>query len=115
MKLFLTSKFHHVAGDIAGKLSEEQKQSVVFIITPIKYRTFNDKELDWHYQNLDAMQKHGYNYEFYDIIGKTSGDIAGDLAKYKTIYVEGGNPFFFMQEAYKNNFGAYLKNDSKRE
>jgi dipeptidase E len=25
------------------------------------------------------------------------------------MYVEGGNPFFFMQESHKNNFGDYLK------
>lgn len=109
MKLFLTSKFHHVAEDIAGKLSDEQKQSVVFITTPFKYREFKESELAWHYNNLGAMQKHGYKYDFYDIIGKTSSDIERDLAKYQVMYVEGGNPFFFMQEANKNNFGDYIK------
>lgn len=109
MKLFLTSKFHHVAHDIALKLSEEQKQSVIYITTPFKYREFKESELDWHYNNLDAMSKCGYKYEFYDIIGKTGSDIERDLVKYQTMYVEGGNPFFFMQEAHKNNFGDYVK------
>lgn len=109
MKLYLTSKFHHVAHDIADKLSDEQRQSVVFITTPFKYRQFKESELDWHYANLEAMKKYGYNYDFYDIIGKTNSDFERDLAKYHTIYVEGGNSFFFMQEAYKNNFGDYLK------
>lgn len=109
MKLFLTSKFHHVAHDIASKLSDEQKQNVVFITTPFKYRVFKDSELAWHYYNLEAMKKYGYNYEFYDIIGKSSSDIERDLAKYTTMYVEGGNPFFFMQKALKNNFGDYIK------
>ena len=55
------------------------------------------------------MQKYGYKYDFYDIIGKTSSDIERDLAKYQTMYVEGGSPFFFMQKALKNNFGDYVK------
>lgn len=109
MKLYLTSKFHHVAHDIASKLSDEQRQSVVYITTPFKYREFKDSELDWHYYNLEAMQKYGYKYEFYDIIGKTGSDFEHDLSQYQMMYVEGGNPFFFMQEAYKNNFGTYLK------
>ncbi len=91
MKLFLTSKFHHVAEDIASKLSDEQKQSVVFITTPFKYRVFKDSELAWHYNNLDAMKKYGYIYEFYDITGKTSNAIKNDLDKYQTMYVEGGS------------------------
>ncbi len=109
MKLFLTSKFHHVAEDIAPKLSDKQKQNIVFVDTAIKYREFKEGELDWHYANLDAMHKCGYRYEFYDIIGKSGHDIKQDLAKYETIYVEGGNPFFFMQESYKNNFDDYVK------
>lgn len=109
MKLFLTSKFHFVAYNIANKLSEEQKQKVVFITTPFKYRDFKESELVWHYNNLDAMQKHGYKYEFYDIIGKSSSEIERDLAKYQTMYVEGGSAFFFMQEANINNFGDYVK------
>ncbi len=109
MKLYLTSKFHYVAGDIASKLSEEQKQSVVFITTPFGHRKFKESELDWHYNNLKAMKKYGYNYEFYDIMGKSSSDIERDLARYQTMYVEGGSPFFFMQEAHKNNFGDYIK------
>lgn len=109
MKLFLTSKFHYVAEDIASKLSDEQKQKVVYITTPFGYRKFEDSELVWHYNNLEAMKKFGYNYEFYDISGKTSQDIESDLAKYSTIYVEGGSAFYFMQEALKNNFGDYIK------
>jgi len=109
MKLFLTSKFHFVAYNIANKLSEEQKQKVVFITTPFKYRDFKESELVWHYDNLDAMQKYGYKYEFYDIIGKSSNEIERDLAKYQTMYVEGGSAFFLMQEANKNNFGDYVK------
>ncbi len=109
MKLYLTSKFHHVAHDIAHKLSKEQKQKVVFITTPFGYRKFKKSELDWHSNNLDAMKKYGYTYDFYDIIGKTNSDFERELAKYQTMYVEGGNPFFFMQESLKNNFGDYLK------
>ncbi len=109
MKLFLTSKFHIVAGSIASKLTDAQKQSVVFITTPFKYRVFKEAELDWHYNNLEAMSVYGFKYDFYDIIGKSQSDIEHDLSSYQTIYVEGGNPFFFMQEAHKNNFGDYLK------
>lgn len=109
MKLYLTAKFHHVAHDIADKLSLEQKQNVVYITTPFKYRQFNESELDWHYNNLKAMEVNGFKYDFYDIIGKTSSDFERDLSKYQTMYVEGGNAFFFMQEAHKNNFGDYLK------
>lgn len=109
MKLFLTSKFHFVADSIASKLTDAQKQSVVFITTPFKYRVFKEAELDWHYNNLEAMSIYGFKYDFYDIIGKTKSDFERDLAKYQAIYVEGGNPFFFMQEAFKTSFGDYLK------
>ncbi len=108
MKLFLTSKFHHVAEDIAPKLSDNQKQNIVFVDTAIKYREFKEGELDWHYANLDAMHKYGYNYELYDIIGKTGREIERDLAKYETIYVEGGNPYYLLQESQKNGFGDYV-------
>lgn len=113
MKLFLTSKFHHVAHHIARKLSKVQKQSIVFITTPFKYREFKDSELAWHYHNLDAMKKYGYQYEFYDITGKSKDDLQRDLGKFKTMYVEGGNPFFLMQEAHKNDFGEYIKSRLK--
>ena len=43
------------------------------------------------------------------IRGKTNSELETDLAKYKTMYVEGGSPFFFMQEALKNDFGGYVK------
>ena len=109
MKLFLTSKFHHVAQDIAGKLSDDQRQNVVFITTPFHYRQFQESELVWHYNNLTAMKNFGYNYDFYDISSKTSNDLEKDLAKYQVVYVEGGSPFFFMQESYKNDFGVYIK------
>ena len=113
MKLFLTSKFHFVAHNIAGKLSTEQKQSVVFITTGFKYRNHKEGELDWHYKNLTAMDTEGYKYDLYDIIGKSSNDIESDLAKYQTMYVEGGSAFFLMQESLKNNFGDYIKNRVK--
>ncbi len=109
MKLFLTSKFHHVAQDIASKLGDDQRQNVVFITTPFHYRQFQESELVWHYNNLTAMKNFGYNYDFYDICGKTSKDLEKDLAKYQVVYVEGGSPFFFMQESYKNDFGVYIK------
>lgn len=109
MKLYLTAKFHQVAHDIARKLTQVQKQKIVYITTPFKYHQFKESELAWHYYNLNAMKEYGCKYEFYDIIGKTSDDIERDLVKYQTIYIEGGNPFFFMQEAHKNNFGDYVK------
>ncbi len=109
MKLFLTSKFHHVAQDIASKLNDDQRQSVVFITTPFQYRQFQESELVWHYNNLSAMKNYGYSYDFYDISGKTSHDLEKDLAKYQVVYVEGGSPFFFMQESYKNDFDDYIK------
>jgi len=107
--LFLTSKFHHVASNIATKLSNSQKQHLVFIVTPFKYRVFKEVELDWHYANLKAMEENGITFDLYDISGKSEADLARDLAKYESLYVEGGSPFFFMQESLKNNFGEYIK------
>lgn len=108
MKLFLASKFHLVADSIASNLSAAQKSKIVFVETAIKYREFKGGELAWHYANKEAMQRLGMRFDTYDIRGKSTGDLAHDLGQYATIYVEGGNTGFLMQEAEKCSFGGYL-------
>lgn len=108
-RLFLTSKFHYVAGSLASKMSTSEKQRLVFIDTGIKYRVFKDQELDWHYANLEAMRKHGFVFDLYDISGKSNKELNQDLDEYEAMYVEGGNSAYLQQESQKNNFEAYVK------
>lgn len=89
-------------------MTEKQKKNCVFITTPFKYKVFKEAELDWHYANLKAMKENGIEYDIYNITGKSEAELTHDLAKYDAMYVEGGSPFYFMQEAHNNNFGEYV-------
>lgn len=106
-RLFLTSEVQYVANDIAKKLGDEVKKQAVFITT-----TINDKprsDLGWHYANKASMEKVGIRFDMYNIAGKTKEQIHSDLSEYQIMYVEGGNSYYLLQEAQKNNFGAYVK------
>ncbi|HBO10888.1 TPA: hypothetical protein DD448_02970, partial [Candidatus Collierbacteria bacterium] len=84
-----------------------------FITTPIKYREFKESELDWHYKNRAALKESGFVCDDYNISNKSEGDLKKDLARYDIIYMEGGNPFYLMQESHKNNFCQYVNNRVK--
>lgn len=107
MKLFLTSEVQYVAESIGHKIGAKIKQNSVFIITTIRDKPHSD--LEWHYTNKKKMEENGFSFEEYDITGKSSDDLNHDLGKYDCMYVEGGNSYYLLQEAQKNNFGAYVK------
>jgi len=107
--LFLTSQVQYVAHSIGPKISDEIKKKSVFIITPIRNREHTDQELQWHFANKKSMEDNGFIFDVYDIAGKSEHNIQNDLAAYEAMYIEGGNPFYLLQESQKNNFGEYVK------
>ena len=107
-RLYLASQFYVVGHHIGALISDSAKQKTVFITTPIKYKVFKESDLDWHYKNRAALKDNGFVCYDYDITGKSESDLAKDLDKYEVMYMEGGNPFYLMQEAQKNNFSQYV-------
>lgn len=112
-KLYLASQFYIAGKSIGAKIPSEAKKNTVFITTPIKYRAFKDSELDWHYKNRAALQESGFVCTDYDITGKSENGLVKDLDSFDVMYMEGGNPFYLMQEAQKNNFKNYVQNRVK--
>lgn len=108
-RAFLASQFYVVGHHIGQHISAEDKAQTVFITTPIKYKVFKESELDWHYKNRECLKNAGFVIEDYDITGKTESDLIRDLAKYKIMYVEGGNPFSTLKIAQQNNFANYVR------
>ncbi len=113
IQAYLASQFYVVGDSIGSKISADKKDKTVFITTPIKYKVFKESELVWHYKNRETLKRNGFITEDYDITGKSEQDLVRDLAKYKVMYVEGGNPFSTLKIAQTNNFAAYVRSRIK--
>ncbi|MCE7898337.1 MAG: hypothetical protein DPW11_00410 [bacterium] len=107
-RIYLASQFYVSGLAISHKISDEQKQKTVFITTPIKYKNFTEAELDWHYKNRNTLKEGGFICEDYDIAGKSEADLVKDLASFQVMYVEGGDPFYFLKQTESNNFISYV-------
>ena len=105
--LFLTSQVQYVAHRIGQELGELVKLPAVYITTTIHDKPHSN--LQWHFKNKSSLEACGMTFDEYDITGKTKSEIKSDLAKYKIMYIEGGNSYYLLQESQKNNFGEYLK------
>lgn len=108
-RAYLASQFYVVGSSIGAQISSVDKASTVFITTPIKYKVFKESELEWHYKNRAALKEAGFVTEDYDITDKSEEDLIRDLAKYRVMYVEGGNPFSTLKIAQTNNFAKYVR------
>ena len=108
-RAYLASQFHVVGQSIGAQVSAVDKAATVFITTPIKYKVFKESELGWHYKNRAALKEAGFVTEDYDITDKSEADLIRDLAKYRVMYVEGGNPFSTLKIAQTNNFAKYVR------
>ncbi len=106
--IFLCSEVHYVAASIGPKVAVEVKANSVFIITAIREKQHTN--LEWHYANKSSLEKEGFNFDVYDITGKTSEQIISDLSKYSAMYVEGGNSYYLLQESQKSGFSQFVKN-----
>lgn len=104
--LFLTSQITSVVGDIAQKLGSQVKQPCVYITTSFMYKP---EPPDWQPIHRASLVVAGFNLTDYNIAGKSEQQIAIDLAKYPTMYIEGGNVAYLLQQSQCNNFGAYVK------
>ena len=108
-RAYLASQFYVVGQSIGSQIDSVDKKSTVFITTPIKYKVFKESELGWHYKNRAALKQAGFETEDYDITDKSEEDLIRDLAKYRVMYVEGGNPFSTLKIAQTNNFAKYAR------
>ncbi|MBP9702854.1 Type 1 glutamine amidotransferase-like domain-containing protein [Candidatus Woesebacteria bacterium] len=108
-RAYLASQFHVVGQSIGAQITADDKAETVFITTPIKYKVFKESELGWHYKNRAALKESGFVTEDYDITNKSEEDLNRDLAKYRVMYVEGGNPFSTLKIAQTNNFAKYVR------
>lgn len=107
--MYLCSEFHYVHLSVAKKLGRDVGRRAVFINTPLQDKKRSDKDLDFHYKNIEALKAIGINFDFYDLAGKSESELKLDLGKYGLMYVEGGNPFYLLARSLENNFGGYLK------
>jgi dipeptidase E len=81
---------------------------MVFVDTCLQNRKYEDSELAWHYANKKELTSVGFNYEVYNIAGKSEDQIKSDLDKYSIMYIEGGNTPYLLQQSLLNNFGNYV-------
>lgn len=103
--LFLTSQITSVVGDIAQKLGSQVKVPCVYITTSYKYK----ETPEWQPIHRASLVAAGFQLTDYDLAGKSEQEITTDLASYPIMYVEGGNVAYLLQQAQRNNFGAYVK------
>jgi dipeptidase E len=101
--LFLTSQGFQVIGYIGKQLGEKVKLPMAVITTATE-----DRAHSWLQKNRDEMDKAGYNYQEYTFTGKTTPQIAGDLAQFQMIYVLGGNAFYLLEQIQKSGCADYL-------
>lgn len=106
-RLFLTSQVRSVAANIASKIGDQVKKPAVYITTSFLYKDQTIPE-DWQLHNRAGLVAAGFNLTDYDITGKSYDEIEHDLAKYETMYVEGGNAAYLLKQAQQNNFGQYV-------
>lgn len=104
--LFLTSQITSVVEDISQKLGPLVKQPCVYITTSYMYKP---EPPPWQPIHRASLVAAGFDLTDYDIAGKSEQDIGSDLAHYKIMFVEGGNVAYLLQQAQRNNFGAYVK------
>lgn len=108
-RLFLTSQVHFVADSIAAKLGNDVGKKMVFIETCVKDKVRPGDAMEWHTKNKEGLIRAGFQYDMYDIADKTTEQLQADLDAYDSMYVEGGNTFYLLLHAQKNDFGAYVQ------
>jgi len=111
--LFLTSQFYHVADSISTKLAIQPRTPLVFINTCLTDKLHKSSDLDWHYRNIEALKRMGFDVQIYDIAGKSEAQIRTDLTKYKYMYVEGGNTFYLLKHSNLCNFAQFVRDQIK--
>jgi len=105
--LFLTSEVQYVARAIGSKVDSVKKANAVYIVTAIRDKVHSN--LDWHHKCKANMESAGFRFTMYDLTDKSQNQIISELAKYDTMYVEGGNSFYLLQESQKSGFIPFVQ------
>lgn len=99
-KIFLTSSIGCVAKDIARHIPKSKGENLVFITTasePVK------GDLSWREEDRNALVKVGFRVSDFTFTGKSKTEIKKMLGKFDVMCVEGGNPYYLLQQIQKSN------------
>lgn len=105
--LFLTSQVQYVASHIGGRVLDAQKKNSVYITTPIKDKQHS--HLGWHYTNRSKLENAGFHFDEYDITNKNFSQIESEIGNYDSMYIEGGNSYYLLQESQKSGFINFVR------
>lgn len=108
-QLFLTSQVHFVAKSIAARVGKNINKKMVFINTCVRDKIRPNDAMEWHEKNKSQLKEVGFQYDMYDIAGKTNQQLHDDLDKYDMMYVEGGNTFYLLCKSQENDFSSYVQ------
>ncbi len=104
-KLFLTSVFSEVAGDIAKKI-DCKGLKVAFILTGSEV----EKESPpWLAADREALIQIGFNVADYTLTNKTKSDVEKELDGFDVLFFSGGNTFYLLQKLQESNSMDVIK------
>ncbi|MEI6040489.1 MAG: Type 1 glutamine amidotransferase-like domain-containing protein [Candidatus Berkelbacteria bacterium] len=92
--IILTSSLHNVGGHIAQHIDKSAKK-FLFILTASENA---EGEKKWKIDDKKSLTDQGYDLEDYTITGKTAEEVENKLAGVDGIVMEGGNPFYLLQQ-----------------
>ncbi len=101
MKLFLTSKFTNVHGELKSLLDRNPKDLRLAFI-PTAADPYKNK--DFVKNDLECLRKMGFHIKIVDLKNKTKSKLAEFLHGADVIFVEGGSTFYLLKEARKSGF-----------
>src|SRR5688572_28861237 len=107
--IFLTSQLSEVAGSIAQDLEDDGNPRTAYITTASEQVT----DLEWRHKNRQAMVDAGFTLMDYTITGKDTGQIYADLSRFDILCMEGGDPFYLLEQIQKTNCKEVLRELAK--
>ena len=106
--ILLTSSIATVADNLYKEfLADKGYKSVLFIETAAELDTPEDS--DWKREDLESLERQGYNVETYTITNKTRDEIASKIDEHDILYMCGGNTFYLLQQLQKTDALSLIK------
>jgi dipeptidase E len=107
--IFLTSQLNEVARSIAQDLEDDDNSHTAYITTASEQVT----DLEWRHKNRQAMVDAGFILTDYTITGKAAGQIYAELSRFDILCIEGGDPFYLLEQIQKTNCKETLRELAK--
>lgn len=106
-RLFLASSVSGVALRIARDIGAKVRgMRLAFIITAAEAEEGNK---GWLRDDRAAVVKAGFDVFDYTLTGKTSEQIRKDLSHVDVVFIEGGNPFYLLQQIQQSGFAPIVR------